>query len=118
MAASEKVWERPRLPPLAANHAMSLSNQISKEPRAFSAALYADQLVVRYFGGAGLVIRCWSLVQGAGLKQLPCLIYATKPGNLTPSLPMINPLQESWFAWLMKTQLLKPAYIAVLKGHV
>ena len=34
---------------------------------------------MRYFGGAGLVIRCWSLVQGAGLKQLPCLIYATKP---------------------------------------
>ena len=46
------------------------------------------------------------------------LIEFDYEGNLTPSLPMINPLQESWFAWLMKTQLLKPAYIAVLKGHV
>ena len=56
MAASEKVWERPRLPLLAANHAISLSSQISKEPRALSAALYAGQLVVRYFGGTGFVI--------------------------------------------------------------
>lgn len=97
MAASEKVWERPRLPPLAANHAMSLSNQISKEPRAFSAALYADQLVVRYFGGAGLVIRCWSLVQGAGLKQLPCLIYATKPFCTTADDPELTELRICCF---------------------
>lgn len=46
------------------------------------------------------------------------LIEFDYEGNLTPSLPLINPLQESWFAWLMKTQLLKPAYIAVLKGRV
>lgn len=46
------------------------------------------------------------------------LIEFDYDGTLTPSLPMIDPLQESWFAWLMKTQLLKPAYIAVLKGHV
>lgn len=46
------------------------------------------------------------------------LIEFDYDGKLTPSLPMIEPLQESWFAWLMKTQLLKPAYIAVLKGHV
>ena len=39
-------------------------------------------------------------------------------GNLTPSLPMIDPLQESYFAWLMKVQMLKPAYMAVLKGRV
>lgn len=46
------------------------------------------------------------------------LIEFDYEGRLTPSLPMIEPLQESWFAWLMKTQLLKPAYIAVLRGNV
>ncbi|WP_068804726.1 NAD(P)/FAD-dependent oxidoreductase [Thauera phenolivorans] len=39
-------------------------------------------------------------------------------GRLTPSLPMIDPLQDSYFAWLMKYRLLKPAYIAVAKGRV
>jgi sulfide:quinone oxidoreductase len=37
---------------------------------------------------------------------------------LTPSLPAIEPLQESYLAWLMKTRMLKPAYISVLKGRV
>ncbi|MBK9395449.1 MAG: NAD(P)/FAD-dependent oxidoreductase [Uliginosibacterium sp.] len=46
------------------------------------------------------------------------LIEFDYEGKLTPSLPMIEPLQESWFAWLMKVKLLKPAYFAVLKGHV
>lgn len=39
-------------------------------------------------------------------------------GRLTPTLPMIEPLQDSYFAWLMKVQLLKPAYMAVAKGRV
>lgn len=39
-------------------------------------------------------------------------------GRLTPSLPMIDPLQDSFFAWLMKVRMLKPAYMAVLKGRV
>jgi sulfide:quinone oxidoreductase len=34
------------------------------------------------------------------------------------SLPMIEPLQDSFFAWLMKYRMLKPAYMAVLKGRV
>ena len=38
-------------------------------------------------------------------------------GRLTPSLPGIEPLQDSFLAWVMKVRLLKPAYIAVLKGH-
>lgn len=38
--------------------------------------------------------------------------------NLTPSLPMIDPLQDSYFAWVMKYRLLKPAYMAVAKGRV
>ncbi len=39
-------------------------------------------------------------------------------GRLVPSLPMIDPLQDSYFAWLMKYRLLKPAYMAVAKGRV
>lgn len=39
-------------------------------------------------------------------------------GNLVPSIPFIDPMQESYLAWLMKYQLLKPAYMAVAKGRV
>jgi len=46
------------------------------------------------------------------------LIEFDYEGRLTPSLPMIEPLQESYFAWLMKYRMLKPAYVAVLKGRV
>jgi sulfide:quinone oxidoreductase len=46
------------------------------------------------------------------------LIEFDYEGRLTPSLPMIEPLQASYFAWLMKYRMLKPAYMAVLKGRV
>ncbi|MDP1900642.1 MAG: FAD/NAD(P)-binding oxidoreductase [Rubrivivax sp.] len=46
------------------------------------------------------------------------LIEFDYEGRLTPSLPMIEPLQDSFFAWLMKVHMLKPAYLAVLKGRV
>jgi sulfide:quinone oxidoreductase len=46
------------------------------------------------------------------------LIEFDYEGRLTPSLPMIDPLQDSWMAWLMKYRMLKPAYMAVLKGRV
>jgi len=46
------------------------------------------------------------------------LIEFDYEGRLTPSLPMIDPLQDSWFAWLMKYHMLKPAYMAVIKGRV
>ena len=46
------------------------------------------------------------------------LIEFDYAGKLTPSLPMIEPLQESFMAWFMKYRLLKPAYIGVLKGRV
>ena len=46
------------------------------------------------------------------------LIEFDYDGKLTPSLPMIEPLQESFMAWFMKYRLLKPAYIAVMKGRV
>ena len=43
----ENFGLRPRLPLAAANHAMRLSSQMDKEPRALRAALYCFQLVVR-----------------------------------------------------------------------
>ena len=46
------------------------------------------------------------------------LIEFDYEGKLTPSLPMIDPLQDSYMAWLMKYRMLKPAYQAVLKGRV
>jgi sulfide:quinone oxidoreductase len=46
------------------------------------------------------------------------LIEFDYDGKLTPSLPMIEPLQDSYMAWLMKYRMLKPAYVAVLKGRV
>jgi len=46
------------------------------------------------------------------------LIEFDYEGRLTPSLPMIEPLQDSYFAWLMKVRMLKPAYLAVAKGRV
>lgn len=46
------------------------------------------------------------------------LIEFDYEGRLTPSLPMIEPLNDSFFAWLMKYRMLKPAYLAVLKGRV
>lgn len=46
------------------------------------------------------------------------LIEFDYDGRLTPSLPMIEPLQAGFFGWLLKYRMLKPAYIAVLKGRV
>jgi sulfide:quinone oxidoreductase len=46
------------------------------------------------------------------------LIEFDYEGRLTPSLPMIEPLQASYLAWLMKYRMLKPAYVATLKGRV
>lgn len=46
------------------------------------------------------------------------LIEFDYDGRLTPTLPLVDPLQESWAAWVMKTRLLKPAYLAVLRGRV
>lgn len=46
------------------------------------------------------------------------LIEFDYEGRLVPSLPAIEPLQESYLAWLMKYRMLKPAYVAVLRGRV
>jgi len=45
------------------------------------------------------------------------LIEFDYEGRLTPTLPGIEPLQDSYFAWLMKYSMLKPAYLAVLRGR-
>ncbi len=46
------------------------------------------------------------------------LIEFDYAGNLTPSFPFIDPLQENWIAWAMKEQALKPMYYAMLSGRV
>ena len=38
--------------------------------------------------------------------------------NLIPSVPFVDPLQESYFAWFLEEMMLKPAYMAVAKGRV
>lgn len=48
IAASEKVQLRPLLPLGVPIHRIPVSSHIVNEPRAFSAALYAFQFVVRY----------------------------------------------------------------------
>jgi sulfide:quinone oxidoreductase len=46
------------------------------------------------------------------------LIEFDYENRLIPSLPAIDPLRDSYFAWVMKIRLLKPAYMAVAKGRV
>ena len=46
------------------------------------------------------------------------LIEFDYEGRLTPSLPGVEPLQESFMAWMMEYRMLKPAYMSVLKGRV
>lgn len=38
--------------------------------------------------------------------------------ELIPTYSFIDPTQESWFAWVMKEQLLRPAYLQMLRGAV
>ena len=38
--------------------------------------------------------------------------------NLTPSLPFVKPLEDSYFAWLLKYRFFKPSYMAVAKGNL
>lgn len=55
------------------------------------------------------------LITREGAAMLIEFDYA---GNLTPTLPVIEPLKASYFGWVMKVGMLKPAYEAVLKGRV
>lgn len=38
-------------------------------------------------------------------------------GNLTPSFPFIDPLQESWVSWVIEEKALLPTYNAMLRGY-
>lgn len=38
--------------------------------------------------------------------------------RLTPSVPFVKPLEDSYFAWLLKYRLFKPSYMAVAKGRL
>ena len=46
------------------------------------------------------------------------LIEFDYEGKLTPTFDFIDPKQESWFAWVMKEQMLKPTYLKMLEGRV
>lgn len=45
------------------------------------------------------------------------LVEFNGDGELTPTLPFVDPLQESYFAWYLEEVMLKPAYMTVLKGR-
>ena len=77
MALSEKSGGRPSRLREAECHSIPGSNQISKEPRCRSAAVYSLRFVVRYFGVAGIGIHAaylTRLVQG-----IPPGLSAAKP---------------------------------------
>ncbi len=44
------------------------------------------------------------------------LVEFNYAGELTPTMPLIDPLKDSYLAWFLEDELLKPAYMAVLKG--
>ena len=45
------------------------------------------------------------------------LVEFNGKGDLTPTLPLVNPLQPSYFAWYLEDVMLKPAYMTVLRGR-
>lgn len=45
------------------------------------------------------------------------LVEFNGKGELTPTLPLVNPLQPSYFAWYLEDVMLKPAYMTVLRGR-
>lgn len=55
------------------------------------------------------------LITGLGKAMLVEFGY---DNVLLPSFPFIDPKQESWAVWVMKDRMLKPAYYAMLEGHI
>ncbi|MBQ9259924.1 MAG: NAD(P)/FAD-dependent oxidoreductase [Neisseriaceae bacterium] len=45
------------------------------------------------------------------------LVEFNYKGELTPTVPLVNPLQPSYFAWYLEEVMLKPAYMTVLRGR-
>ncbi len=46
------------------------------------------------------------------------LVEFNGDGELTPTIPGVQPLTDSYLAWFIEDVMLKPAYMAVLKGNV
>ncbi len=55
------------------------------------------------------------LVTGIGRAMLVEFDYEDR---LTPSFPFIDPLKELWVSWVIEERLLKPTYLAMLRGHI
>ncbi|OOF30082.1 NAD(P)/FAD-dependent oxidoreductase [Salinivibrio proteolyticus] len=55
------------------------------------------------------------LITGFGKAILAEFGYG---GTLLPSFPFISPTEETWMAWVMKEQMLLPAYQAMLDGKI
>lgn len=46
------------------------------------------------------------------------LVEFNGAGKLTPTIPGVEPLTDSYLAWFIEDVMLKPAYMAVLKGRI
>jgi sulfide:quinone oxidoreductase len=55
------------------------------------------------------------LITGLGKAMLVEFGY---DNVMLPSFPFVDPQQESWAVWVMKDRMLKPAYYAMLEGHI
>lgn len=55
------------------------------------------------------------LITGIGKAMLVEFGY---DNVMLPSFPFIDPKDESWAVWIMKDRMLKPAYYAMLEGHI
>ena len=74
------------------------------------AAMTGNELTARHNGYTSC-----PLITGIGKAMLVEFGY---DGVMLPSFPFINPEEESWAVWIMKDRMLKPAYYAMLEGHI
>jgi sulfide:quinone oxidoreductase len=84
----------------------------------WQAPVAVDHLVAAIAGRAGTEIyngyTSCPLITRIGQAMLVEFDY---DNNLTPSFPFIDPLQEHWFAWVIKERALKATYTAMLQGQ-
>ena len=80
----------------------------------------AEQNILAYLAGQPLTARyngytSCPLITSIGRAILSEFGYE---GKLMPSFSFISPTEESWTVWMMKEQMLQPAYNAMLHGRV
>ncbi|KKO44975.1 twin-arginine translocation pathway signal protein [Arsukibacterium ikkense] len=80
----------------------------------------AEQNILAYLAGQPLPARyngytSCPLITSIGRAILSEFGYE---GKLMPSFSFISPTEESWTVWMMKEQMLQPAYNAMLHGRV